>query len=45
MNSLREKSRRRIYCASATIPPAKNCQPAGTLIGKFSSFKATSACR
>ena len=31
------------YCASANIPPAKECQAGVTLIGQFRSFTATSA--
>ena len=31
------------YCASANIPPARECQAAVTLIGQFRSFTATRA--
>jgi hypothetical protein len=31
------------YCASANIPPARECQAAVMLIGQFRSFTATSA--
>jgi hypothetical protein len=32
-----------LYCESANIPPAKECQAGVTLIGQFSSFTAISA--
>lgn len=32
-----------LYCASANIPPARECQTGVALIGQFRSFTATSA--
>jgi hypothetical protein len=34
---------RQSYCASANMPPAKECQSGVTLTGKFKSFTAISA--
>jgi hypothetical protein len=36
-------SRRFRYCASANIPPAKECHPELVLIGRFSTLTAISA--